>query len=118
MALKVPDFVEILDLHEAIQLAPAHSYLQNPVVYTDVTVDMDPFRFENGGTFMSLEEYLLDGLHLKDPSYKIMYELVTDCIQRRWPEITPEKMSMPVQWWGDIIAKKQLPKDELWPKII
>ena len=112
MDLNVPDFVEKLDLHEAIQLAPAKSYIAKPTLHSGVTGDLDPMRFENGGMTMDLEEYLSDGLHLKDPSYKIMFNLVMDCIRRRWSEITPEKLSMPVQWWGDIVAKSQQ-KDEL-----
>jgi lysophospholipase L1-like esterase len=112
MNLGVPDFVEKVDLHEAIQLAPANDYIANPVVYTTVTDDLDPTRFENGGIIMSLEKYLSDGLHLTDASYKIMYELVMRCVQRRWPEITPGELSMPVQWWGDIVATAQQ-RDEL-----
>jgi len=111
MDLSVPNFVVKVDLHDAISIAPANAYIKNPVLFTGVTEDFDPMRFENGGIIMSMEDYLSDGLHFKDASYKIMFELVTGCIRKRWPEILPENMSMPVAWWGDIAARNQ--RDEL-----
>jgi hypothetical protein len=60
-----------------------------------------------------MEEYLSDGLHLKNPSYEIMYKLVMEAIGRRWSEIMPEKMMMPVPWWGDIVNQKEQTRDEL-----
>ena len=61
-----------------------------------------------------MEEYLSDGLHLKNPSYEIMYQLVMEAIERRWPEIMPENMVMPVPWWGDIVnQKEEQTRDEL-----
>ena len=109
--LTVPTFVEKLDFHESIQLAPAQSYLRDPKLLSGD--NLRPFRFENGGMFMGYEEYLSDGVHLKDPSYKILYILVMECINRRWPEILPERMIMPVHWWGDIINNPQTLRDEL-----
>jgi len=111
LELPVPNFVEKLDFHEAVQLAPAQEFLQDPRILS--SDDPNPHRFENGGMFMSYEDYLSDGVHLKDPSYKIMYSLVIECIARRWPEITPGQMTMPVQWWGNIVKDQQNPRDEL-----
>lgn len=61
---------------------------------------------------MSFEDYFTDGLHLKDPSYAIMYTLVMEALARRWPEIHPENMTMPVAWWGDVFKERQQ-RDEL-----
>lgn len=109
MDLAVPPFVEKLDLHDAIELAPARSYIQNPTSFPT-----NSLRFENEGMILSMEEYLSDGLHLKNPSYEIMYKLVMEAIERRWPEIMPEKMTMPVPWWGDIVnQKEEQTRDEL-----
>jgi hypothetical protein len=101
MDLPVPSFVEKLGLHDAIELAPARSYIQKPTHFP--ASNTNSFRFEDGGMIMSMDEYLSDGLHLKNPSYEIMYQLVMEAIERRWPEIMPEKMVMPVPWWGDIV---------------
>jgi hypothetical protein len=112
MDLSVPSFVEKLDLHDAIELAPARSYIQNPTCFPESNTNS--VQFEQGGMIMSMEEYLSDGLHLKNPSYEIMYNLVTEAIGRRWPEIIPEKMTMPVPWWGDIVNQKEKQtRDEL-----
>jgi hypothetical protein len=112
MNLTLPTFVEKINLHEAIQLAPAQKYIQNPQV-TMNGENKDPFSFENGGMVMGLDDYLSDGLHLKDSSYAIMFKLAMNCIGKRWPEIVPENMTMPVPWWGDIVASKNKQKDEL-----
>lgn len=101
MNLVVPAFVEKLDLHDAIELAPAKAYLQKPIHYPESNANS--LQFENGGMILSMEEYLSDGLHFKNPSYEIMYRLVMEAIGRRWPEITPEKMTMPVPWWGNLV---------------
>jgi hypothetical protein len=61
---------------------------------------------------MGFDDYLTDGLHLKDPSYAIMYNLVMETLARRWPEIRPENMTMPVAWWGDVFKERQQ-RDEL-----
>lgn len=112
MDLAVPPFVEKLDLHDGIELAPARSYIQNPTSFPESHTNS--LRFENEGMIISMEEYLSDGLHLKNPSYEIMYSLVMEAIERRWPEIMPEKMTMPVPWWGDILnQKEEQTRDEL-----
>lgn len=115
MNLTVPTFVEKVNLYEAIQIAPAQRFIQNPQIPTNGHINHDPVYFENGGMVMGLEDYLSDGLHLKDLSYAIMYKLAMTCIQKRWPEIIPENMKMPVPWWGDIVSSKrqQQKKDEL-----
>ena len=105
MNLTLPSYVARANLHDAIELAPAESFLSKPHLLTGD--NLNPQRFENGGMVMGLEEYLSDGLHLKDPSYAIMYNLVMDCIGRRWPELLPENVIMQVPWWGDIVAQKQ-----------
>jgi hypothetical protein len=110
MSLVLPSFVETIDFHEAISLAPAKSYLENPIAVATNTGGHQ-HRWEEGGMMMGFGEYLSDGLHLKDPSYKIMYTLVMEAIARRWPEILPESMPMPVAWWGDLIRSQ--PRDEL-----
>jgi hypothetical protein len=110
MNLTVPSFVEKLDLHEAIELAPAKSYLKKPTQFPELNINS--LKFENGGMVLSMEEYLSDGLHLKNPSYEIIYRLVMQAIGRRWPELAPEKMSMPVAWWGDLVQETE-PGDEL-----
>lgn len=112
MNLTLPTFVEKIDLHEAILLAPAHKYIQNPDVMVNGE-NKDPFCFENGGMVMALDDYLSDGLHLKDPSYAIMFKLAMRCIGKRWQEIVPDNMKMPVPWWGDVVASKDRKKDEL-----
>lgn len=62
----------------------------------------------------SMEEYLSDGLHLRYPSYEIMYRLVMEVIGRRWPKIIPEKMAMLVPWWGNLVLNAgQRQGDEL-----
>lgn len=112
MNLPVPPFVEKLDLHDAIELAPAGSYIQKPTRFPESCTNS--LSFENGEMILSMEEYLSDGLHLKNPSYEIMYGLVMKAIVTRWPEIAPEKMVMPVPWWGDIVNQKEEQKrDEL-----
>ena len=103
MHLTVPSFVEKIDLHEAIELAPAKSYLQNPTQFPESNANS--FRFDDGGMVLSMEEYLSDGLHLKNPSYEIMYRVVMQAIGRCWPELAPEKMSMPVPWWGNLVQE-------------
>lgn len=105
MNLTLPSFVERANLYEAIELAPAQSFINMPQILEGDHIN--PQRFENGGMIMGLEDYLSDGLHLKDPSYAIMYKLVMECIGRRWPEIIPDKMAMPVPWWGDIVAQAE-----------
>jgi hypothetical protein len=102
MNLTVPSFVEQVDLHDGIELAPAQAYLQKPTHYAE-TNTTNSIRFEDGGMVFSMEEYLSDGLHLKNPSYEIMYRLVMEVIGRRWPEIIPEEMAMPVPWWGNLV---------------
>jgi lysophospholipase L1-like esterase len=111
MELAVPPFVEKVDFHEAVQLAQANEFLRNPRISTGD--DTNPHIFVSGGTYMSYEDYLSDGVHLKDPSYKILYSLVTECIHRRWPEITPGQMIMPVLWWGDIVKNQRARRDKL-----
>jgi len=112
MSLDVPPFVEKANIHEAIELAPAQAYLKDPKVIAQT--DSSALRFEDGGLVMSLSNYLSDGLHLKNPSYQIIYDLATKIIREKWPEITPENMRMPVRWWGDILAQKtQELRDEL-----
>jgi hypothetical protein len=105
MNLTLPSFVERANLYDAIEIAPAESFInQLRILEGD---NRDPQRFENGGMVMGLQDYLSDGLHLKDPSYAIMYKLVMECIERRWPEILPQNMSMPVPWWGDIVSQAE-----------
>ena len=111
MNLPLPTFVEKVNLYESIQLAPAQKFLKSPELITNEK--SNPVRFENGGMVMGLEDYLSDGLHLKDPSYEIMYNFTMRCIRGRWPEIIPENMKMPVPWWGDIVSAKNQQKDEL-----
>ena len=112
MGLDVPPFVEKVNLHEAIELAPAEAFLNNPKLLSGG--EATSVRFEHGGMQMSLEDYLSDGLHLKNPSYEIMYKLVTNIINDKWPEILPENMPMLVPWWGDVVAQKTLDlRDEL-----
>jgi len=112
MSLDVPPFVEKANIHEAIELAPAQAYLKDPKLIAQT--DPSALRFEDGGLVMSLSNYLSDGLHLKNPSYQIIYDLATKIIREKWPEITPENMRMPVRWWGDILAQKtQELRDEL-----
>ena len=94
--------MEKIDLHDAIELAPAQAYLQKPTRYGEENTT-NSVRFENGRMVFSIEEYLSDGLHLKNPSYEIMYKLVMEVIWRRWPEIIPEEMTMPVPWWGILV---------------
>ena len=101
MELPVPPWVAKLDLHEAIELAPAQVYLEQPKHFGEL--DPTASRFEDGGMIMSIDDYLSDGLHLKNPSYKIMYNLTMETIGRRWPEIIPEAMPMPVTWWGNLV---------------
>jgi lysophospholipase L1-like esterase len=104
MDLDVPSCVEKLDLHDAIELASGRSY----------QVRTSPPQSEKNETISSMEEYLLDGLHLKNPSYEIMYQLVMEAVGRRWSEITPQNMSMPVTWWGNLINKSEpRQRDEL-----
>ena len=110
MDLPVPPFVEKLDLHDGIELAAARANIQNPTRFPESHTNLP---FENGGMMPSMEEYLSDGLHLKNPSYEIMYKLVMEAIGRRWSEIMPEKMMMPVPWWGDIVNQKEQTRDEL-----
>lgn len=112
MDLPVPSFVEKLDLHDAIESGPVRSYIQTPTRFP--ASNINSLRDEDGEMVLSMEEYLSDGLHLKNPSYEIMYKLVMEAIGRRWPEITPEEMIMPVPWWGDIVnQKEEQTRDEL-----
>jgi hypothetical protein len=113
MNLTLPTFVEKINLHEAIQLAPAQKFIQNPEITMNGKKNNDPIYFENGGMVMGFEDYLSDGLHLKDPSYAIMFKLAMRCVGTRWPEIIPENMKMPVPWWGGIVSSKNQQKDEL-----
>jgi len=101
MSLLVPSSVELLDFHEAVELAPAHTYIQHPKLYPQTNANS--LRFEEGGMTLSMEEYLSDGVHLKNPSYEIMYTLVMDAIARLWPEISPQNLAMPVPWWGTLV---------------
>jgi hypothetical protein len=103
MNLPLPSFVEALDAREAIELAPAKAYLKNAVLLD--TAITNPLAFERS-LEMSMEDYLSDGLHLKDPSYAVMFDLVMEGIKRRWPEIFPQNMQMPVEWWGEIVKRK------------
>jgi len=105
MELPVPPCVAKLDLHEAIELAPAQVYFEQPKHFgpSDPTAS----RFEGGGLIMSMDDYLSDGLHLKNPSYKIMYNLTMETIGTKWPEIIPEVMPMPVTWWGNLVHNGQ-----------
>jgi len=101
MSLFVPSSVELLDFHEAVELAPATTYLQRPTQYPQSNVNSS--RFEEGGMVLSMEEYLSDGVHLKNPSYEVMYRIVTDAIARLWPEICPQNLVIPVPWWGTLV---------------
>lgn len=105
MELPVPPCVAKLDLHEAIELDPAQVYFEQPKHFgpSDPTAS----RFEGGGLIMSMDDYLSDGLHLKNPSYKIMYNLTMETIGTKWPEIIPEVMPMPVTWWGNLVHNGQ-----------
>jgi hypothetical protein len=105
LSLLLPSSVARIDLHEAIQLAAANS--RKPTISSPNDDDGEPAR----GMSMGYEHYLSDGLHLKDTSYAIMYGLVKQAIDSRWPEIRPENMTMPVQWWGNIVPNHQ--RDEL-----
>ena len=101
MSLPIPSCVEVFDFHEAVELAPAKTYIQRPTQYPQSNVNS--LRFEEGGMILSMEEYLSDGVNLKNPSYEIMYRLVMDAVARRWPEISPQNLSMPVPWWGTLV---------------
>jgi len=101
MSLSVPSFVAVLDFHEEVELAPAKTYIQRPTQFPQSNVSS--LRFEEGGMILSMEDYLSDGVHLKNPSYEIMYRLVMDAIARQWPEISPQNLAMPVPWWGTLV---------------
>jgi len=111
MDLKVPNHVEKIDIHEAIELAPAKEYIQSPTRYPESHTNS--LRFESGGMILSMDEYLSDGLHLKNPSYEIMYTLVMATIKSKWPEINPQTMRMPVPWWGTLVKEGQRAYPEL-----
>ena len=105
MSLILPSYVETIDLHEAVQLAPAKSYM-TAVRNIESSGQEDWTNWEEGweaGHYMTYDDYLSDGLHLKDSTYAIMYKLVMDRIASRWPEIQPENMTMPVPWWRGCI---------------
>jgi hypothetical protein len=103
--LPTPPYVVKLDLYESIELAPAQAYLEQPKQYEET----DPVSsdFELGGMIMTMDDYLSDGLHFKNPSYKVMYTLAIEAIAKHWPEIVPEQMTMPVTWWGNLIPNGQ-----------
>jgi len=101
MSLAVPSYVESVNFHEAVELAPATTYIQHPTEFPHSKGTS--LRFEEGGMILSMEEYLSDGVHLTNPSYEIMYRLVMHAIARRWPEISPQNLSMPVPWWGTLV---------------
>ena len=103
MDLDVPPCVEKLDLHNAIELASK----------IPCQAKTNPLQLGNKEMISSLEEFLSDGVHLKNPSYEIMYQLVMEAIDRRWPEITPQNMPMPVTWWGNLINDELQQRDEL-----
>jgi hypothetical protein len=90
MNLTVPSFVEKIDLHDAIELAPAQAYLQKPTHYAE-TNTTNSIQFEDGGMTFSMEEYLSDRLRLRYPSYEIMYRLVMEVIGQRWPKLFQRK---------------------------
>ena len=99
--LPTPPCVVKVDLYESVELAPAKAYLEQPKQYK--STDAVTSNFEDGGMVMTMDDYLSDGLHLKNPSYKVMYTLAIEAIGKRWPEIVPERMRMPVPWWGNLI---------------
>jgi hypothetical protein len=107
MSLILPSYVETIDFHEAVQLAPTKSNM-TAVTKIESSGQEDWIKWEEGwegGVYMGYDDYLSDGLHLKDPTYAIMYKLVMDRIASRWPEIQPENMTMPVPWWGECIRR-------------
>jgi hypothetical protein len=110
MDLNVPECVAKIDLHNAIESASAKYFIQQ---YPELNADS--LRLEQGSVTCSMGDYLADGVHLKNPSYEIMYRLVMEAIERRWQEIIPQNMTMPVTWWGNLVTQtgKRKRGDEL-----
>jgi len=49
-----------------------------------------------------LDECFVDGLHLSEYGYKLLYKAITTRLEEVWPQLLPQNLPMMAPWWGDL----------------